>query len=83
MIAVEKEQLTIYEVEEFYKKVLRKYQDSEKIEIDLSRVKKIDLSFIQLLLSSKKSCKTFKLKLSNEIAELLNEYGAEKLINNQ
>ena len=75
MVVVENEQLTIYEIEQFYKKILQEFRENEAVEIDLSKVKKVDLSLIQLLLSLKKSEKKVSLKLSNEVKDILKEFG--------
>ena len=75
MVVVENEQLTIYEIEKFYKKILQEFRENEAVEIDLSKVKKVDLSLIQLLLSLKKSEKKVSLKLSNEVKDILKEFG--------
>ena len=75
MVVVENEQLTIYEIEKFYKKILQEFRENEAVEIDLSKVKKVDLSLIQLLLSLKKSEKKVSLKLSDNAKEMLKEFG--------
>ena len=75
MVVVENEQLTIYEIEKFYKKILQEFRENEVVEVDLSKVTKIDLSLIQLLLSLKKSEKKVSLKLSDNAKEILKEFG--------
>jgi len=75
MVVVENEQLTIYEIEKFYKKILQEFRENEVVEVDLSKVTKIDLSLIQLLLSLKKSEKKVLVKLSDNAKEMLKEFG--------
>lgn len=51
------EELTIYEIDSFHKKVLKEIQNSKSsFTLNFSTVKKIDLNVIQLLLSIKKYC---------------------------
>jgi len=75
MVVAENEQLTIYEIEEFYKKVSQEFKENEIVELDLSKVVKIDLSLVQLLLSAQKSEKKVSVKLSDEAKETLKEFG--------
>jgi anti-anti-sigma regulatory factor len=62
------EELTIYEIDSFHKKVLKEIQNSKSsFTLNFASVKKIDLNVIQLLLSIKKYCdeKNINLKLTN------------------
>jgi len=62
------EELTIYEIDSFHKKVLKEVQNSKSsFTLNFSSVKKIDLNVIQLLLSIKKYCDehSINLKLTN------------------
>jgi anti-anti-sigma factor len=53
---IETEKIGIYEVENLKKSLLQELENSNSINIDLEKVKKIELSAIQLFVSLKKSC---------------------------
>jgi len=52
---IEKDELTIYEVENFHNALLDEFTKGDVI-VDITNVNKVDMSVIQLLLSAKKSC---------------------------
>ena len=73
---IEEEELNIYEVESLHKKILKDF-DSDAVLIDMKNVSKIDMSVIQLLVSTKKSClsssKKFELQnVNSEVLEIIN-----------
>ena len=61
-------ELNIYEVENFYKKILKELQNAKSsFTLNFTNVEKIDLNNIQLLISVKKYCisNNIDLKLTN------------------
>jgi len=54
MIKIDNSELSIYEVENLHKDLLKELESGEMI-IDLANVNKIDMSVIQLFISAKKS----------------------------
>jgi len=84
---IEKEELTIYEVEELHEELLRMYE-SGSVVIDFKNVHKIDMSIIQLLISAKDTCfknsKEFKLlNVNEEISSVIKGCGCGFLLRNQ
>ena len=80
---IDKDELTIYEVESFYKELLDEF-DKGNVSIDISSLNKIDMSGIQLLLSVKKSCqesgKTFEIIGANsEVSNTIKKSGSQSL----
>ncbi len=80
------EKLTIYEVEDLHKKIL-KYLEKEEgdLELDLDSIQKIDMTAIQLLLSTKKtyeaqSRKLILTNLSDSIKHTLKLSGCDLLL---
>lgn len=74
MIELEYEKLTIYEVEDFHKDLMKILNGSSKeCELDFKNVKKIDLAGIQLLLSANETFrqKNINLKIYRLSIELL------------
>jgi len=58
MKTIEYDKLTIYEVEDLHKKFLKYIKKAEgDLTLDLGLIQKIDMSGIQLLLSTNKTCK--------------------------
>ncbi|MDQ7067017.1 MAG: STAS domain-containing protein [Sulfurimonas sp.] len=77
---IEQEELSIYEVEELHKNILAQ---KEKIVIDMSRVKKIDMSIVQLFVSAQKSVSdgSFELQnISDEVKQILSQSACEFLL---
>ena len=80
------EKLTIYEVEEVYELLIQWCTESKDIlSIDLVNVKKIDMTAIQLLLSTQKTCKQKSIKLeliniSNELLKTIEVAGCSELL---
>lgn len=86
MTELEYEKLTIYEVEDFHKDLMKILNNSSKeCELDFKNIKKIDLAGIQLLLSASE---TFKQKniglkihgLSFELMLALEFCGSKELL---
>ena len=80
----DKDELTIYEIETFYKELLDEFNKGDVV-VDISSLNKIDMSAIQLLLSVKKSCqessKAFKIVGANsETRKLFQESGCQTLL---
>ena len=81
---IDKDELTIYEVETFHKELLAEF-DKGDVTVDISNVNKIDMSVIQLLLSAKKSCKeaskAFQIIGANsEVTKIFEESGCQTLL---
>ena len=58
------DKLTIYEVEDLHKKILKDLKKEEgDLRLDFTSIQKIDMTGIQLLLSTKKTCETQSKKL--------------------
>ncbi len=64
MLKLNYDKLTIYEVEELYKIMLDSYNKNDEFALDFSSVQKIDMTAIQLLLSTQKSCKADEIEFS-------------------
>ncbi len=85
MLKLNYDKLTIYEVEELYKILLESYKQNDELALDFSDVKKIDMTAIQLLFSTQKSCKdnsiNFSLhNFSDELKETLKISGCNKIL---
>ncbi len=81
---IEKDELTIYEVEDFHTQLLKEFEN-ESVIIDMKNVTKIDMSNIQLLVSTQKSCyrdsKTFRLEnITENVAKILNNCACSFLL---
>jgi len=81
---IEKDELTIYEIEAFHKELLNEFEKGD-ISIEISSLNKIDMSVIQLLLSAKKSCqeasKAFQIIGTNsEVQKIFQESGCQTLL---
>ena len=81
---IEKDELTIYEVENFHNELLDEFSKGDVI-VDIASVNKVDMSVIQLLLSAKKSCiessKTFQIIGANsEVTKIFQESGCYSLL---
>lgn len=81
---VDKDELTIYEIEDFHKELLAEFSKGD-VTVDISSVNKIDMSVIQLLLSAKKSCKeaskTFQIiGVNSEVTKIFQESGCQTLL---
>jgi len=84
---IEKDELSIYEVESLYKDLLDEFKKDEVI-IDMSSVNKIDMSIIQLFVSLQKSCqeitKHFELiHVNEELKEIFSNCASEFLLGAQ
>ena len=85
MLKLEYDKLTIYEVEELYQTFLKLYDANQKLELDLGNIQKIDMSAIQLLISTQKSYKTKDLffslhNLSDSLIETLKLSGCDSIL---
>jgi len=83
-MVIEKDEVTIYDVETIYKKILKEYE-SDSVVIDLNGVNRLDMSIIQLFVSLQKSCKEdskkFELKnCSSEVVGILEKCACEFLL---
>jgi len=83
-MVIEKDEVTIYDVETIYKEILKEYE-SDSVVVDLNGVNKLDMGIIQLFVSLQKSCKKdskkFELKnCSSEVAEILKKCACEFLL---
>ncbi len=81
---IDKDELTIYEVEAFYEELLAEF-DKGDVSVDVSNLNRIDMSVIQLLLSAKKSCeessKAFQMIGTNsEVRKIFKESGCQALL---
>ena len=80
------DKLTIYEVEDLHKKLLKYLSKADKdLVLDLGLVQKIDMTAIQLLLSTQKSCQkesvAFSLiNLSDELKQTLQSCGCDVIL---
>jgi len=82
---IEKDELTIYDVESLHKELL-KVLENEAVIIDISNLKKADMSIIQLFISLQKSCieqkKRFELQnVTEDLKKILKDCSCEFLIN--
>ena len=85
MFKLEYNKLTIYEVEELHKILLENYLKNSELALDMQEVQKIDMTAIQLLLSTQKSCKdkdiAFSLhNLSDEIIKTIEISGCVEIL---
>ena len=81
---IEKDELTIYEVEALHKELLEEFKKDE-VSIDMSGVNKVDMSVIQLFVSLQKSCneveKHFELTdVSEEVRDTFKNCASEFLL---
>ncbi|WP_456323922.1 STAS domain-containing protein [Hydrogenimonas sp.] len=81
---IEKDELTIYDVEALHKELITEF-DKSAVLIDMINVNKIDMSVIQLFVSAQKSSheasKSFELKnVSQEVSNTLNQTACEFLL---
>ena len=80
------DKLTIYEVEDLHKKILKDLKKEEgDLTLDFTSIQKIDMTAIQLLLSIKKTCesksnKLILINLSDGIKETLKLSGCDLLL---
>ena len=80
------DKLTIYEVEDLHKKLLKYLNKADgELVLDLSLIQKIDMTAIQILLSTQKSCQekslTFSLiNLSDELKQTLKSCGCDVIL---
>jgi len=84
MIKTDKDELSIYEVESLHKDLLTELQNGNII-VDMSATNKVDMSVIQLFISSKRSCmedsKTFELtNVNEELSKIFQNSGCESLL---
>ncbi|MEA2099767.1 MAG: STAS domain-containing protein [Campylobacterota bacterium] len=82
MLKLEYDKLTIYEVEELYQIFLESYDADQELTLDLENIQKIDMSAIQLLISTQNSYKekglSFSLhNLSDGLVETLKLSGCD------
>ncbi len=87
MIKIDKNELTIYEVESLYKDLLQELKNDDII-VDMSNVNKVDMSVIQLFISAKKSCfessKNFQLtNVAEEVLKIFQSAGCKSLLGNE
>ena len=81
---IEKDELTIYDVETLHQSLLKEFERDEVI-IDMKNVNKIDMSAIQLFASIQKSCiedsKKFELQnVNGEVLTILKNSASEFLL---
>ena len=81
---IEKDELTIYDVETLHQSLLKEFERDEVI-IDMKNVNKIDMSAIQLFVSTQKSCiedsKKFELQnVNGEVLTILKNSASEFLL---
>lgn len=81
---IDTNELTIYEVESLHKDLLEEF-DKGNLIIDMTSVNKVDMSVIQLFLSTKKSClessKVFQLtNVNQEVSKIFQNSGCESLL---
>ena len=84
MINIDKDELTIYEVESLHKDLLDEFKKDDVV-IDMGSVNKVDISVIQLFISTKKSClessKGFKLtNVNDEVSKIFKSAGCNSLL---
>ena len=84
MLNIDKDELTIYEVESLHKDLLDVFKNGDVI-VDMGVVNKIDMSVIQLFISTKKSClessKNFQLtNVNEEVSKIFQSAGCLSLI---
>ncbi|MEA1891428.1 MAG: STAS domain-containing protein [Campylobacterota bacterium] len=85
MLKLKYDKLTIYEVEELHETILESYTKDSDFALDLQDVQKIDMTVIQLLLCTQKSCKdkniNFSLhNLSDELVKILKISGCDLIL---
>jgi len=81
---IEKDELTIYDVETLHQSLLKEF-DRDEVIIDMKNVNKIDMSVIQLFVSTQKSCiedsKKFELQnVNGEVLTILKNSASEFLL---
>ena len=81
---IEKDELTIYDVEALYQEFLELFKNDTAV-IDMSNVKKVDMSITQLLVSLQKSCqetsKNFELlHINQEVTDILKSCACDFLL---
>lgn len=81
---MDKSELSIYEVELLHKNLLEEFKKGD-LTIDMSSVNKIDMSIIQLLISSKKSSieasKSFEIvNVNEELSKIFLDAGCKSLL---
>ena len=78
------DELTIYSIEDIYKRISTSIKKYDEIEFDLSNVSNIDLTFVQLIISLKKSGKKVDLnvKLTPENELLFKNTDLIKILEN-
>ena len=86
MMTIDKNELNIYEVEALHKDLLNLFNNADVI-VDMSKVNKIDMSVLQLLHATQKSCmqasKVFQLKnINKELLKIFHSAGCESLVGN-
>jgi len=87
MLKIQKDELTIYEVEALHKELIDESKNGD-IVVDMSVVNTIDMSVIQLFLSANKSClessKTFKLiNVNEELRKIFHNAKCEAVLGNE
>ncbi len=66
---------TIYEVNELKQKIMDCFEKSDKVNIRLSEIERVDACIIQLLISALKEAKAREIKLQIlDVPELVNEF---------
>jgi len=86
MMKLEYDKLTIYEVEDLHKKLIEYFSKSATdLTLDLDFIQKLDMTGIQLLLSTQRTCKQklipFSLiNLSDEIKQTLKLAGCDTIL---
>ncbi|MDQ7045829.1 MAG: STAS domain-containing protein [Sulfurimonas sp.] len=81
---IEQEELTIYEVEALHKSIQALYENGN-VMVDMSQVRKIDMSVIQLFISAQMTCvrnkKLFQLQnINEELSKILRLCACEFLL---
>jgi len=80
------EELDVYNIQKSYEKLLDEAKKDDEIVLDFEKVLKIDLSYIQLLLSLKKYCDKNNKKLifkninSNKLKQTIKLFKADELL---
>lgn len=77
MYILEYEKITIYEVESLHKELVGWSQDSNKLDLDMTNIQKIDFAGIQLLLSAHKSVTLNTHNISNNVRKSFELAGAD------
>lgn len=84
MMKIEKDELSIYEVENLHKELLKEFEKGDVV-LDMANVNKVDMSIIQLFLSiqksSLKSSNSFELSnVKQEVKQILQNAGCAHLL---